>query len=430
MQPVKKTDAFILSKKQWLKVFLAMSILIIAIYSVAMVFSLCGSKYFILNYQNAQMDHIEAFMKEYKIMALINDVFMTLEFCIIATFIRKKLPQWYFVLVFYVLPLIPYFIFKHLPSWFYTLYPFAVYLPLIFIGKKSDIPSKLIRFLIAIAVSALLQLIILVIKAGYFDGVNHVMNLSATFIYAVEYDIALSVMLYTGALLLDREKGDSKVWTTSQPLGGSSQISKTQSLKSNTKNLTKAQKNRLWWLYAKTYLIQLGTLLLVLVLPFLLGKVFEFIVLYLAFAITRYILGFQYSLHFKKEALCVSASLIVFGILALAVPFFYAVIVIAIAMGCSLAIGLHLSYKYKSLWLYNEVAKSDKFATLYVFFDGDLSEYHIKIICGHKGLNHFQSSLIYNFMRGEKMSVLAHKFNYSQRMIIYKLDEAIDKLLA
>ena len=82
------------------------------------------------------------------------------------------------------------------------------------------------------------------------------------------------------------------------------------------------------------------------------------------------------------------------------------------------------------MWLLNKVARPDKFALLYTFFDGDLRERHIKIICQSKGLDHFQASLIYNYMRGEKLSYLAFKFNYSQRMVIYKLDEAIDKLLS
>ncbi len=431
MRPVKKTDSLILDKKQWLKIFTAMSVMVIVLYLIAMVCSLCGSKYFILNYQNQQMDRIESFMKQHNIMALINDIFMTLEFCIISTFILKRIPKWYIVLGFYIFPLIPYFIFKHLPQMFYTLYPFIFYIPLLFLfDGKNNIVKKLIRLLIGISVSLILQLMIIIIKAGYFDGTNHVQPLSAAFIYAVEYDIALSVILYTIVLLTDKEKGDSEEWTTSHNHGGSSQTSKTQSQPSLQKKLTKIQKNRLRWLYVKTYLIQLGTLLLILVLPFLLGKVFEFIMMYLAFAITRYILGFHYSLHFKKESLCVSASLIIFGILSLAVPFFYVVVVFAICYGAALAVLLHLSYKYKSLWLFNVAAKPDKFALLYTFFDGDLNKRHVEIICRYHCLNHFETLLIIEYTQGEKISYMSKKRNYSQRMLIYKLDEAIEKLTA
>lgn len=439
MRPPKKDDALILSKQQWRKLFLAMSILILSLYVVAMVFSLCGNSYFILNYQNDQMDKIENWLTNYKIMPALNYLFSTLEFFIICSFILKKRARVWYVLAYYGIRVTLAF-FTRLPSVFNTIYSLTFYILIIFLehlienGKIiwKEIGKSAIRLIVAIGVTLILQYMILVIKSGKFDGQNHVMNLSATFIYAIEYDIALSVILMTVLLFINRGKGDSNSWTTYQPHGGSSQISTTQLPKSNIqkKNLTKTQRSKLRWLYTKMYLIQLGTFLLVMVLPFLLGKVFEFLVMYLSFAISRYILGFHYSLHFKKESLCISVGLVVFGVLSLAVPFFYVVLIIAIVMGVGLAVLLHLSYKYKSMWLLNKVARPDKFALLYTFFDGDLRERHIKIICQSKGLDHFQASLIYNYMRGEKLSYLAFKFNYSQRMVIYKLDEAIDKLLS
>ena len=204
----------------------------------------------------------------------------------------------------------------------------------------------------------------------------------------------------------------------------------TQSQKSLQKNLTKTQKNKLRMLYLKVYLIQLGTFAVVMILPFLTGKVFEFLVMYLSFCIVRYILGFKYSLHYKKESLCAFVGAIVFGILTLAVPFFYVDIICGIALGIGLAILLHLSYKYKSMWLFNSVAKPDKFATLYTFFDGNLDKNYVKMICYYHGLNHFQTELIIDFTRCEKLEYMAKCRNYSTRMLIYKLDEAIDKLIA
>ncbi len=414
-----------------------MSIIIVSLYIVAMIFSLCGSKYFILNYQNEQMAKIEGWLTDNKIMPAFNFLFSTLEFFIICSFVLKKRARVWYVLAYYGIRVTLAF-FTRLPSIFNTLYSLSFYLsvPLIeqaIVNKKivwKEYLMSLIRLVVAIAITYVFQTMIYVIKEGNWSFTNHIMNLSATFIYAIEYDIALSVVLFTILLFINRGKGDSNQWTTYQHLGGFSQTSTTQLPKSSSeKKLTKTQRNKIRRLYARMYLIQIGTFLLVMVLPFLLGKVFEFLVMYVSFAISRYILGFHYSLHFKKESLCISASLIVFGVLSLAVPFFYAVIIIAIAMGFSLAIILHISYKYRSLWLLNKVARPDKFSLLYAFFDGDLSEHHIKIICSKKGLNHFQICLIYNYMRGEKISYLAFKFNYSQRMLIYKLDEAIDKLL-
>lgn len=338
MKPPTKDDALILTKEQVRKVFLVTSILTISLYLVAMVFSLCGSKYFILNYQNEQMDQIENFFQEHKIMPLLSWVFTTIEFFIVCSFVCKKITRIWYVLAFYGIAMIISAIFPQTPIVFYQIYPFVFYLtiPLVeqlILTKKINgkiYLKQLIRLLIAIAITLLLQFMILIIKTGSFDGKNHIQTLSSAFIYAIEYDIALSVIFYTISLYIDGEKGDNKLWATYHNLGGSSQISMMPSQKSNTKkNLTKTQRNKLRLLYARMYLVQLGTLLLVMVLPFLLGKVFEFAVMYLSFAIVRYILGFNYSLHFKKEALCVSASLIVFGILSLVVPFFYIVLVVA-----------------------------------------------------------------------------------------------------
>ena len=326
---------------------------------------------------------------------------------------------------------------------FYQIYPFLFYFAIPIIEQVKDNKKSLynekfsfkkyafciLRLVIAMAVTFILQFMIYVIKTGNFSVSNHIQSLSKAFIYAIEYDIALSVILFT-MLLVYREKGDSKLWVNYHNPGGSSLTSKKQSQKSLLKkNLTKTQRNKIRLLYARFYLTQLGAFLLLMVLPFLLGKVIEFLVMYLSFAVSRYLLGFKYSLHYKKETTCITVGVVVFGILSLAVPFFYIVLIIAIAFGIGLAILLHLSYKYKGMWLFTQVAKPDKFALLYVFFDGDLSEYHVKKMCKFKGLTPEETELIGEYVEGHKISYIAYKHNYSQRMMIYKLDEAIDKLI-
>ena len=92
-----ENDELYLTKIQWKKLFLATSILVIALYLAAMICSLCGSEYFILNYQNAQMDKIEAFLRDHGIMPLLNWVFTTIEFTIIIAFVLKKYPKWYYI---------------------------------------------------------------------------------------------------------------------------------------------------------------------------------------------------------------------------------------------------------------------------------------------------------------------------------------------
>lgn len=436
-----KEDSLYLTRKQWTKLFVAFSIMVLILYVAAMVASLCGSKYFILNYQNEQMDRIESFLREHQIYPLAVWVFTTIEFSVVITFVQLKLPKWYYIVPFYALAMIISATIPTMPVVFYTFYPFAFHIIIPIIDQliqnhktKDKFSWKrylycLFRLVIAVVTVLILQAMILIIKAGYFDGQNHILSLSANFIYSIEYDIALAVILFT-ILLVYREKGDSKSWVTFQAHGSSSQTSMKPSQKSNTKkNLTKTQRNKIRLLYIKFYLTQLGAFLLVMVLPFLLGKVLEFLVMYVAFCVARYILGFKYSLHYKKESICITVGTIVFGILSLAVPFFYVVLILAIILGISLAVLLHLSYKYKGFYLFAKMAKADRFALLYTYFDGDIEKRHVKVMYKHKGLDDFQAQIIAEFMDGNKVSYIAWKHNYSLRMMNYKIDEAIDKLI-
>lgn len=415
-----------------------MSIIVLTLYIIAMVFSLCGSKYFILNYQNAQMDNIESFFKEYRIYPSLMWLFSTFEFAIITSFIIKEKPKWLYIIIYFFVPVIIAFIFPSLPSYVYNFFTILMEIicPLINQALKGKVKLKrffldIIKLLIAQAVSLILQLMIYVIKTGSFSFENHIMNLSATFIYALEYDIALAVILFMISLCIYGEKGGSKTWETYQAHSGSSQITKKDSRKSYSelkKNLTKTQRNKLTLFWIRFYLIQILGFLLLMVLPFLLGKVFEFLVLYLSFAIVRYILGFKYSLHFKKESLCITVGVIVFGILALAVPFFYVVLILAIVLGIALAILLHMSYKYKSYWLFVQMAKQDKFATLYVIFDGNLEKENVKHKCLLKNIDAEWIPILIAYTEGNKISYIAKKHNYSVKTIERILNELIDKL--
>lgn len=439
-----KDNEFI-SRKKAKQLFLATSIMVLGLYVIAMICSLLGLKTFILNYQNTQMDKIESWLRGYKIYSLITFMFSTLEFYIVLSFTLKKKAHWIYPLLFYGIRVGLAFVVK-LPTIFNNIYPFAFYLLIPIVdqvieNKKSEYHDKfnwkiygkqMIRFLIAMAVTMVLQVMIYVIKAGYFSTDNHDLPLSGFFIYTLEYDLALFVLLTTITLYISREKGDSTVWTTYQDLGGSSQITKTssQKLSSRKMTLTKTQRSRLTRFWVILYLHQLLGFLLLMVLPFLMGKVLEFLTMYLAFAIARYILGFKYSLHFKKESTCITVGIIVFGILTLAVPFFEVIMIIAIAYGIGLAVLLHLSYKYKGMWLFSKISKPDKFALLYTYFDGNLEYNHVRRICKLKGLEPKEVDMVSDYTQGYKMTYLAKVYNYSLRMMNYKLDECIEKLLA
>ena len=99
-----KTESPFLEKHEWRKLLLATSIMVLILYAVAMVFSLCGSDIFIVKYQNTQMDKIEAFLKDNKIYPMAMWIFTTLECTIITTFTLFKKPKFYYILPYFYTP--------------------------------------------------------------------------------------------------------------------------------------------------------------------------------------------------------------------------------------------------------------------------------------------------------------------------------------
>ena len=111
-----KTETPYLTKQEWRKVLLATSIMTLCLYAVAMVFSLCGSKYFILNYQNDQMDKIEAWLRARNLVAFLQDGFITIEITIVLSFVLQKKPRWYYILSIYAIPLATAYLIGSMPS--------------------------------------------------------------------------------------------------------------------------------------------------------------------------------------------------------------------------------------------------------------------------------------------------------------------------
>ena len=164
------------------------------------------------------------------------------------------------------------------------------------------------------------------------------------------------------------------------------------------------------------------------ILPFLFGKVFEFLLMYLCFAIVRYILGFKYSLHYTSEMICITVGVVTFGLLTLIVPHFAVDVVLAVLFGTTLGILLHLSYKYKSMNKFMEKIGKDRFAELYVIFNGNFNPAYIKRMCNHYMLTLEETNIVSDYIAGEKISYLAYKYSYGKTRFNEILDEIIAKL--
>lgn len=203
-----KNDILYLTKEQWAKLFFALSIMLIVLYSIAMTASLCGCDYFILNFDNKQLDNIEVFLNNLHVMPLMSCVFLTIEFAIILAFTIKRLPKWYYLLSFYALRIVLSF-FGNMPPIVNLIYPLTFYLTIPVIEQIKDNHKSLynekfsfkkylfclLRLVIATIISFILQMMIYAIKDGKISITNQIMSLSTHFIYALEFDIALSVIV-------------------------------------------------------------------------------------------------------------------------------------------------------------------------------------------------------------------------------------------
>jgi hypothetical protein len=388
-----------------------------------------------MDYQNPQMDKIEIWLTDHGIYYLITWLFSTLEFIVIDWFILNKRPRVWYYLTFYLLP-IPFTFFITIPPIVLLIYPIIFYTGSFIIETsvlkehftKTIILTFIVKLGISILVSFTFQLLISIIKSGTFKFENTILNLSSYIVYELEYLIALSIVLYTIALCINTKKGGNKVCHHYQEVGGSSQTSMKQLQKSNQKTLTKTQKNKLYRLYIKMYIIQISCFLTVMILPFILNKVFEFLIMYFTFIVIRYLLGFKYSLHYVKESTCFTVAVLVFGVLTLVVPFFSINIILAILLGTGLAILLHLSYKYKGLHLYFTVANKDRHATLYVFFNGNIDPKYIAMLGKHYKLSPIEINILVDYMQNSKLVYLSKKYNYSERQINNILDNIVDTI--
>ena len=435
-----------LTKNQKFKLLVLLNALILTMFIVASIFSMCGSKAFIVNYSNDRLNEIYLWLTERNIYPLIAYIFSTIEFYIISWFILDRRPSIIYCLIFYSIPITISLITDAIPSIIWSLYPFLFYflMPIIehyIHDRHSDFTFKIyfkkyiLRIIISVAICYLYQFLIYMFKTGIVSYENNVFNLELTFIYNLEYYIALITAFYFISLCF-KGKGDNEKWETCQQVGSYSLTSNKKSQKSSLsqakKNeLTKAQQQKLRLLHLKVLIFQSLGFLILMILPFLLGRVFEFLVMYFSFAMARALLGFKYSLHFKKESTCIFVGVVVFAIITLVVPFFYVNSILGIIIGVLLAIILHFSYKYKGMWFFQHISNKDRFAEFYTIFDGNIEYQHIVIMANHYGVKDKNDrNLLADYMKSFKLSYLSKKYNYSIRQINNKLDNMLELIKA
>lgn len=291
---------------------------------------------------------------------------------------------------------------------------------------KKRIVSNIINFFISAVIVFILELLINYIKLKQINF-NESLEFNIIFTCYIDYLICLSTTLYLVVMIKERRTIKClkrKHSETSHPAGSSSQNIKKRRQSTNIE-ITRKKSNFTFNL--RFYIEQLMGLLLIILFPLITGKFVEYIFIYLTFILTRAILGFNKSIHFEKESVCILLALIIFWLITFFVPSFNINFTIAIMLGFILAVFLHFSYKVNRLTMFMKVANKDRFATFYCILEGDLNIEYIEAISYKIGLDELDTKILILFMQRNKISYIAKVLGYDNITINRHLDDIMIK---
>lgn len=430
-------DGFLgISKKEWTRVLGVNLALVVTLYVVAAICTMCGSDFFLLKFHSESLQRIEDSLRGWGIYALVQFLFATMEATFIAIFVvRGKIKFW--------LPITLYasYVASNLICWGISgTYPGWVQwaITFLFLGSvmaayhhagKRDFLFALLRLAVGMAISFALNGAIVLLRTKTAELWHN--QLSNSFLFALNFEyliaLVLSLLFVSLALPLGQMKGDEPC-PTDTDAGGSSPTTKKWSPKNSPKkttlnSLSPKAKKRLRMLKIKVFAIQTIALLVIALLPWLVGRPVEFSIVYASFCLTRLTLGFSHSVHFKSELVCVTAGAVVFWLLTLLTPSIEACLIMSFVYGAATAILFRLYWELHDLILYRRAAKLDRYAMLYAAFKGNIEPKHIKAIMRVKGYEDDEIDMTQSYMAKEKVEAIAIDHNYSKRVIESKLTD-------
>lgn len=282
-EPVDYNNPLGISKKEWVRVLTVNLALLLIVYAVALIVTLCGSDFFLLQARSECLQTIEDTLRGWGIYQLIKIGFATVEETIILWFVTLKRPKWWWPVSYFAIRVANNLLFTYTiggvpgASVFVINFGFCIVFALTF---KKKCLKPLIRFVIALAVSLLLNEGIGFLRTKLL-GLNHLYTNIEFFYLSLEYDLALllSLGLLAIAIPWNETKGDQQPWAKTGVVGGSSPTSMKKSrTNSPTKNngLTDKQRKRIRKLKAKMFIVQSVALAFICFVPVLLGKPTEF----------------------------------------------------------------------------------------------------------------------------------------------------------
>lgn len=425
-----------ITKKEWTRVVGANLALLLIVYLIALVTTLCGSDFFLLKVDGGAIAALEDTLRSWNVLFLLQILFLVVEETIIVSFVAFSKPRFWWPIAYFAVYLCLYLSFAYsmgsIPSWLPLTSGFLFALAMGLIEARKDWKSwwkPVVRLLIAFAISLCLNMLISEFRLKLV-GLGLIFPTTDVFYLSLEYYLALALSLGFIALLITREKGEAKC-RIPRPAGGSSPTSTKCSPKPLPKNnsqlppslLKKAKRIR-----AMAFAAQTAALIAISLFPIIVGKGTEFAIMYVSFCLTRLILGFKKSLHFKSEMLCISAGALVFWGLTLLIPSHEAILIVSVAYGCGLALGFRLYWELHDLRLYRLAAKSDRKAMLYCAFKGNVEPRHIKGVMRVRGYGDKEIRMVVSYMSGLKIEAIAHDEKYAKITIDKALTEIAEDL--
>lgn len=425
-----------ISKREWTKVLGINLALLVIVYIIALIFTLCGNGVFMIEAYNESLQNLENTMRNIGIYPLVQMAFATLEEIIVLIYVLKSKPKWWWpvahLLVYVGLNYLMMATVGYVLPFTAMVLDLAMTTALIFIYSRKEIRKiwkPFCRMAIAYAVVIGLNTLIAFFRTKVIE-IGHIFSNTEFFYLSIEHDLALVLVLGFLTLVISWEKGGQK-WETHLDASGSSPTSKRWSRKNSlTKNnLNPKQRRKIALLKAKVIVIQTVALVVIAAVPVLVGKGTEFALMYLAFCMTRTILGFSHSLHFKSELMCVTIGALTFWGLTFLAPSAEASIIMSLVYGAGLALGFRLYWELHDLLMYRKAAKTDRYAMFYTAFKGNLEPRHIRGVMRLRGfIDEDLIKAVQMYMAKEKVDYIAKWMNMPLRSVDRKLTETADAI--
>lgn len=438
-EPIDYSNPLGISKKEWTKVLGANLALLLLVYAVALICTLCGSDLFLLNFVNDDLQRVEETLRGWGVYPLVQTLFATIEAMIMTCFVAKAKPKWWLPVAYFgvlcLLNILLTAVLGQAPSWITFATTLACVISGIFLLKKERDRwfVYLYRLAICYAFTFILNEAIGLFRTLCFGVWKIDYSNSALFALNAEYELALGLLLGFMTLILpSSKKGGNESCPTFPDASGSSPTTKNSSPK-NSKiartNLPPKFRKRLLWLKAKVIIIQTTSLIVIAALPWFGGRPVEFALVYASFCITRVILGFSRSLHFKSELACVTLGALCFWALTFLAPSAEASIIMSLVYGAGLALGFRLYWELHDLMMYRKASKTDRYAMLYVVFKGNVSPKHINGVMRAKGYSDkIEIEMVQMYMRKDKVEYIASYFTFAKITVEKKLTEIASDL--